>query len=119
MADVVGAFIWREERERRREEGAHLVEGARPHRAEKRFELREGEFDRIEVRTVRREKPDVGADLFDGGVHLGLLVDREIVEDDDIARPQRGHEDLLDIGQERRVVDRAVEDGRRVEAIEP
>ena len=32
---------------------------------------------------------------------------------DDIAPSERGHQDLLDVGAERDVVDRAIEDGRR------
>ena len=42
----------------------------------------------------------------------------EVVEDDDVAGPQRGDEDLLDIGEKRGVVDRSVEDGRRREAVD-
>ena len=51
------------------------------------------------------------ADATDRGVHLGLLVHREVIEDDDIARAQRRHEDLLDVGEKRRVVERTIEDG--------
>ena len=51
--------------------------------------------------------------LLNGRAHLGLLVDGEIVEHDHIASPQRGHEDLLDVGAERGVVDRPIEHGRR------
>ena len=43
---------------------------------------------------------------------------RQVVEHDDIARLQRRHEDLLDIGEERGVVDRAIEDGRRREPVD-
>ena len=38
------------------------------------------------------------------GPHLRLLVDREVVEDDDIARAQRRHQDLFDVGEERRTI---------------
>ena len=50
--------------------------------------------------------------LLNGRAHLGLLVGGEIVEHDHIASSQRGHEDLLDVGAERGVVDRAIEHGR-------
>ncbi len=52
------------------------------------------------------------AGLLDRGTNLGLLVGGEIVEDDHITRPERGHEDLLHIGAERDAVDRAVEHRR-------
>jgi hypothetical protein len=45
-------------------------------------------------------------------------VDREVIEDQDIAGLKRRHEHLFDIREERGTVDRAVKDGRRVEAIE-
>ena len=51
--------------------------------------------------------------LLNGRAHLGLLVGGEIVEHDDVARAQRRHEDLLDIGAERGGVDRPIEHGRR------
>jgi hypothetical protein len=40
-----------------------------------------------------------------------LLVGSEVIEHDDIARSQRGHQDLLDVGAEGDVVDRTIEDG--------
>ena len=51
--------------------------------------------------------------LLNGGAHLGLLVGGEIIEHDDIAPAQRGHENLLDVGAECGGVDRPIEDGRR------
>ena len=55
---------------------------------------------------------------FDRGAHLGLLMGREIVEDDDIPGRERRREDLFDVGEEGRVIDWTVEDGGRLEAIE-
>ena len=51
--------------------------------------------------------------LLDRGADLGLFVGGEIVEHNDIARAQRRHQDLLDVGEERGVVDRPIEDRRR------
>ena len=50
--------------------------------------------------------------------HLGLLVDGQVVEDDDIAGPEYGHQDLLDIRAKTRVIDRAVKHRRRRETLE-
>jgi hypothetical protein len=46
----------------------------------------------------------------------GLLVQREIVEHDDVARPQGRREDLLDVGEKGGIIERAVEDGGRDQA---
>ena len=43
---------------------------------------------------------------------------RQVVEDDDIARSQRRHQDLLDVGEKCRIVDRAIEDGSRREVVD-
>ena len=51
--------------------------------------------------------------LLNGSAHCRLLVGGEIIEDDDIAPAQRGHEDLLDVGAEGDGIDRPIEDGRR------
>jgi len=42
-----------------------------------------------------------------------------MVEDHDLARAQRGHQILLDGREKGRVIERALEDRRRVEAIDP
>ena len=74
-------------------------------------------FDRIEVRTVRREESNKRADLLDRGPHLGLLVGREVVEDDDIAWAQRRHQDLFDVGEERWTINGPIEHRGRAETL--
>ncbi len=49
----------------------------------------------------------------------GVLVDGQVVEDDDIARAQRRHQDLVDIRLEGRRVDRAVKHRRGGQPVEP
>ena len=113
MLDVVGAFVRHEETQRRGHQRAHVIERAGARGAEERLQFGEGQFDRIEVGTVGREKSQPGAGLLNRHAYLGLLVGGEIVQHDDIAGTQRRHQDLLDVGAERHVVDRAVEDGGR------
>ena len=96
-----------------------MVEGARARGAEKRFEFRERLFDRIEIWTVGRQESEPRADGREGGLDVGLFVHGQVVEDDHVARPQGRHQDLLDIREKAGVVDRAVEDRRRREALEP
>ena len=119
MSHVISTFSGREEAERRGDERVDLIEAARPCGPQERFQFGKRLLDRIEVGTVRGKKPELRADPFDRGADLWLLVDGEVIEDHNVARAQRGHEDLFDIGEETRTVDRAVEDGWRAEALEP
>ncbi len=118
MPDEIPAFLRRTQVQRDREELDDLVEAAGACGAEERFQFGERELDRIEIGTVRRQKLQACAALFHGRPHLRLFVRREIIEDDDIARVERRGEDLFDIREERRVIDRPIKDRRRVKAPE-
>ena len=104
VACVGRAFIGREELKRDGDEAADLVEAPRTGGAQESFQFRERELDRIQVRTIGREESYERPRLLDRGPHLRLLVDHEVVEDDDIARAQRRHQDLFDVGEERRTI---------------
>jgi hypothetical protein len=119
VADVVDALGGGIPAERGGEERTDVVKGTGPSGPEECFQLGEGEFDRIEVGAVGRKKAEMGADGFNRGAHLRLFVHRQVVEDDDVPGAQRGHQDLIDIGEEGRIVDRAVEDRRRAQPLEP
>ena len=119
MPDKVVAFSGGEEVECGGDQRADLIEGSGPRRPQEGLQLRKRQFDRIEVRAVGRQEAEVRPDGFDRGADGGLFVGGEVVEDDDIARVERRGEDLLHIGQERRVVDRPVKDRRRPKAVEP
>jgi hypothetical protein len=67
---------------------------------EERFQFRERHLDRIEVRAVGRQKSDPSARGFDRRAQLGLFVNGEIVEHDDIASAQCRGEHLLHVGRE-------------------
>ena len=49
--------------------------------------------------------------MLDRRANFGLFMSGEIVEHDDVARPQRRYQHLLDVGTERGIVDRSIEDG--------
>lgn len=95
-----------------------LVEAAGPRGAQERLELREGLFDRIEVRTVRGQESETGPDPRNRGLDRRLFVQGEVVEDDHVPGPQRRDEDLLNIGEERGIVERAIEHGGCRETID-
>ena len=117
MAHEVGAFLWGEEPECGSNAFDDLVESAWAGSAEKRFQFRKRQLDGIEVRAVGRQEPDEGPRAFDGHLRLGLFVDGEVIEDHDVARPEGGHEHLLDVSQKGWLVEGAIEHGGRVEAI--
>ncbi len=112
MPDVVGALGGLEESDRRGDPLAHVIEAVWPRRAEERVQFGEGLFDRIEVEAGGREKSDRRAGLFDRGANLRLLVDRQVVEHDDVTWAKRGDQDLFDIGAKRGCVARPVQDRR-------
>jgi hypothetical protein len=89
VSDVVPTLGGREERERGRGERRDVIEGARSRGPEERFQFRERHLDRIEVRAVGRQKSDPSARGFDRRAQLGLFVNGEIVEHDDIASAQQ------------------------------
>jgi len=113
MPDVIGTLVRHEEPEGGRHQLAYMVERARTRGAEERLQFGEGQFDRIEIGAVRREKSQVRTDLLNRQTNFGLFVDGEVVEHDDIARSECRCQDLLDVGAEGGAVDRSVEHGRR------
>ena len=78
--------------------------------AQDRLQLRKRQLNRIEVRTVFRQKPAWRADGFDRSSHRGALVTRQVVHDD-VAGRERWHQDLLDVGQQTGAVDRPIKHG--------
>ena len=49
---------------------------------------------------------------------LSAACGHEIVEDDDIAGAQRRHQDLFDVGEERRIINGAIEHRGRAQPLE-
>jgi len=109
----VGAFIGAEELQGGGDQRAGLFKCARTRGAEERLQFGEGQFNRVEVWTVRRQESEERSSRLNCATHLRLLVRREVVEHDDVAWMERGHEDLLDIGPEGDGIDGAIEDGCR------
>lgn len=118
MPDVIRAFGGSVERERGRDQGIDVVKGARARRPQEGFELREGLFDRIEVRAIRRKESEEPAARLNRRAHVGLFVDRQVVEHHHVAGPERRRQDLLDVGQKAGVVEGTVKDRRRGQPLE-
>ena len=116
MPDVIPALRRCEQRERSGDQRIDVLERPRPGGAQECLQFGEGQFDRIEVWTVGWQEAELGPDRFDRRTNLGLSVHRQVVEDDDIAGLEHGHQHLLDIRAETGGVDRPVEDRWRREA---
>src|SRR5690606_9389086 len=67
-------------------------------------------LDWVEIWRVWRQEPEPGPGGVDELPDGSGLVAAEVVHDDDVARPERWHQQLLDIGSEAHAVDRAFED---------
>src|SRR5205807_6505145 len=87
--------------------------------AEAGLELGEHLLDRVEVGAVGREVSEFRARGLDGLANALDLVRAEIVHHDDVAGPKGRREELLGPGAEDLPVDRAVDDARGVDAVEP
>lgn len=118
MPDEISAFRGREEAERDRDEVADVVKGPGTRRPDERFQFREGQFDGIEIGAVGRQEAEMGPNRLDRRAHRRVFVDGEVVEDHHVAGAQGGHQDLIDVGEKHRMVDRPVEDRWGPEAIE-
>ena len=116
MSKVVAALGRLETREGCADRGPQDLARATARLPEDRFQLRKRVLDRIQVRTVFRQKPETGPAVLNRPADRRTLVTRQIVHDDDVAGGQRRDEDLLDVGEEARAVDRTIEDGGRGKA---
>jgi hypothetical protein len=60
----------------------------------------------------------VGARLLNRRPDLRVLVDRKVVEHDDVTRSQCRHQHLFDVGEKTRTIDRPIEHGWRADTLE-
>ena len=88
VPDVIPALRGREERECGRHEGVDVLEGARARGPHERFQFGKRHFDRIEVGAVGRQKPEVCAHRVERGLDVWLVMDREVIQDDNVAGVQ-------------------------------
>jgi len=112
VTDVAAALVRAEALQAVTEERPQRFDRSTARRADDRLQFREAEFDRIEVGAVRRQIQQRGAGVRDRLADPADFVRTEVVRDDEIADVQGRDEDLFDVGEKARPVDRAVEDAR-------
>jgi hypothetical protein len=109
MAEIIGAFCWCDCTGDAAECAPERIDGPMGFLTQLGLHLGEDHLDWIEVRAVRRQEQQLSPGRFDGTTDGGNLMDGKIVHDDDVIHPQRGDENLLDIGDEQLGIDRTVE----------
>lgn len=102
--------------ERLADGGVEVVDGASGSGSQPAFQFGEGLLDGIEVRAVGRKVEQPHAGFGQALSDAGDLVSRQVVEDERVARPQLGHEHLLDVSAEALAVHGAVEKPRSDDA---
>ncbi len=119
VADIVSALRRGDGRQGRSDRRPQVGHRAGRQGSQVRFEFGKDLFNGIEVRTVRRQIEELGADGFNRLADPGHFMARQIVQDDPVARLQRGGEDLFDIRDKGGAIKRAVKDGGGGEVVGP
>ena len=113
MTKVIAALGWREARDTLAEQRPERLDRPTAGGANEGFELREAQFDRIEIRAVRRQVSQRRAGGSDQPLDALDVMRGEVVGDDDVAWCERRDEDLLDVGEKTVAVHGAIDDARR------
>src|SRR5215212_12176201 len=108
MGDPPGGILGRDGPEGGPDGGAVVVEGPWLGAAQGGLDLREGLLDRVVVRRVGREEPELRPAGLDRRAGTVAVVDREVVGDDDLAALERRDQPMDDVAVERLAVERLV-----------
>jgi hypothetical protein len=90
MREPAGGILWCDGAECGPDGGAVSLERPRLGTPKERLDLREGFLDRVEVRRVGRQVPELRPTGFDRLTGTVAEVDREVVGDDDLVWLQGG-----------------------------
>lgn len=119
MAEVGFAFGRRERIYQASAESPETIDCSFRCAADQPFHLREHEFNRVQIRTVRRQVEYGGSNRCDCFSDTGDFVRLKIVHHDEISSRQSRHELLLDVLQKQLTVDCAIDNERSRETIVP
>ncbi len=117
MTEVVGAFAGCELFEQDADAVPDVSDGSFIGLSQQGLELGEHHLDRVQVGAVGRQEQEVCAGSADGAANIDALVATKVVEDHDIAGPERWCEELLNPGEEDRAVDRAIDNAGCLDAV--
>ena len=109
MAEVAAAFVGWEVIESLAEEGPGAFDGSRGLAADRPFEFREDQLNRVQVGTVRWQVDQCGPDGRDRFADAGHLVRGEVVHHHEVAGTQSRCGLLWGVGQEQFAIHRTVD----------
>ena len=118
MPHEVAAFLRREQLKRPGDEVDDLVEGARSSGAQEGSQLRKRELDRIEIRTVGGRKRSRAPTRSMATCTAGCLCMAKLSSTTTSPGWSVGTRTLFDVGEQRRIVECAVEHRRRVQTVD-
>ena len=109
--------MWSEGVEEAADAAPGCVDGSLSGFAQECLQLGEHLLDRVQIGAVGWQEEEFGAGRADGASDCRALVTAEIIHDDDVAAVQGRHQEVLDVGQERAAIDRAIEHAGCVDAV--
>ena len=113
MTKVIAALRWCEARDTLTEQRPQCLDRPTAGGADKGFELREAQFDRIEIWAVGRKVSQRRAGGGDQPFDALDVMRGEVVGDDDVAWREGRDQELLDIGEKAIAVHCAIDDAGR------
>ena len=108
MAEVVGAFLWRELLEDLSDAIPQGAYGSFSGFSQEGLELGEDQLDRVQIWRVGRQEEKLGAGSFDELPDCLALVGRQVVHHHDVSFGEGRTQDLADIDEEGVAVHRPV-----------
>ena len=109
VREVVGTFGWAEVMEECSDAVPDGGDGSFVGFTEQGLELGKDHLDRVQVGAVRRQEQQVCTGISYGPARGNAFVAAQVVEHDDIARPQGRHQELRHPCQEQAAIDGSVE----------
>jgi len=119
MTEIVSTLGGGKEGQTRADGVPEFLHGAPTRGAEQRFQLREPQLNRIQIGAVGRQVPKLRARRLDPLAHALDVMGTQVVHHDDVVGPERGDEDLIEVGEKTVPVHRPIEQSRRSQASHP
>jgi hypothetical protein len=113
----MGALVWLELIEQRAESGIDIFDAAGIGLAQQGLDLGEYLLDRVQIRAVSGQEQQQRTRSTNGRADRLALMAAEVIHDDDIAWPERWHQELPDPGEEADGVDRLSQHTRCDDAV--
>lgn len=108
MSEISGALLRLEILHDLADMVPEVIDGALGGFSQSSFEFGEEQFDWVEIGRIGWQQPKLCTSCLDRLTDTENLMGRQVIHDDDLAWPEGWCEELLDIGDERHAIHRAV-----------